>query len=622
MTVDQFEDAPTDDGAFTDERYGAVASGTPPNLQYVNEAGVPEDVLAEVRNNREIASIVEKWSQRLASGHQQTPTLDLFNRRRWNEQNHLYAQMASAAWAVEHDDVLSTLCDVTEGLMFEKMRFELYDEDQQDCWNQWAGEVDLDSRLREQARELFKVSQFYVGLWWEEKVYQVRDNLISETIDEFKVKQAEREYEQLQRQATLQGLPVPTKPPELEGPGKGNRKRRKKFPVVVPAAMTIFEPTKVLPVGDLMFGRERFAYVADRGEDDAIASVMGGEIVDGTVMQLIERKYEPTESDKRVCAELGVDPGRLWLFKKDAVYRHSLTKAPYERFAPVRLKSVLPVIDMKQHLRASDRASLVGNTNFIIVITKGTDKLPAKPAEIENLQEQSRVVARLPVLVGDHRLKVEIVAPNTDHTLTESRWQALDSRLVFRALQTFSPVTQGGNSGGAGVSEMSRVVAKGLESRRHMLVRSLERHIFKVILDRNEGVLDERPQLEFSPKRITLDFKADIMAQILKLRDRGDISRETTLEELDYDQDREVLRRARERAEYDDVFTSATPFASPAQQPYAVGQPGQPGQPGQQPTQQPAQQPNVGPAGQPRTEGGRPAGKTEDNPRKPKGANR
>jgi hypothetical protein len=149
-----------------------------------------------------------------------------------------------------------------------------------------------------------------------------------------------------------------------------------------------------------------------------------------------------------------------------------------------------------------------------------------------------------------------------------------------------------------------------------MLVRALERYIFKLILDRNEGVLDERPQLEFAPKRITLDFKADIMGQILKLRDRGDISRETTLEELDYDQDREVLRRARERAEYDEVFTSATPFASPTQQPYATGQPGQPGQPGQQ------GQPNVGPNGQPRTEGGRPAGKTEETPRKPKGTNR
>ena len=44
--IDQF-DPPTDDGAFDDDRYGRASSGTTaPTLHYVNEAGVPEDVLA------------------------------------------------------------------------------------------------------------------------------------------------------------------------------------------------------------------------------------------------------------------------------------------------------------------------------------------------------------------------------------------------------------------------------------------------------------------------------------------------------------------------------------------------------------------------------------------------
>jgi len=74
------------------------------------------------------------------------------------------------------------------------------------------------------------------------------------------------------------------------------------------------------------------------------------------------------------------------------------------------------------------------------------------------------------------------------------------------------------------------------------LVRSFEKNIFTAVLDRNEGTLEESPALTFAPKRISVDTSADIIAQILKLRDRGDISRETTLEELDYDQDVEVLR--------------------------------------------------------------------------------
>lgn len=190
-----------------------------------------------------------------------------------------------------------------------------------------------------------------------------------------------------------------------------------------------------------------------------------------------------------------------------------------------RLKPALVLLEMKANLRASDRAALIGNTNFIVVITKGTDRLPAKPAEISNLQEQARVLARLPVLIGDHRLNVEIVSPPIDHTLQQSRWEVLDARLVFKALNSYAPVVQGGNSSGTGVSEMSRVIAKGLENRRHMIMRSLEKHVFKAIIERNKGVpdFDEMPSLRFTPKRISLDFSADIFGHILKLRDRGDI---------------------------------------------------------------------------------------------------
>lgn len=641
---DDFEDEPlpglevdwADTGdEFVDGTFGRVSTTTRPSIHYVNESGLPTDVIdrhfRRGNGQREIASIIEKWSQSLSgvTGHQ---TLDVFNRSRFKSgEQHIHAQMARCAWAVENDDVLSTLADVLEGLMWQKCRFELIDTDQQDMWNQWAADVNLDGQLRRMGREEFKVSQFYVGLWWERKVYGVQEDQISDQIDKFEAERDQRIHdEQVKKREALiaanKDNPDFITPPEIpevtdNSPGRGNRKRKKKFPVFVPTEMTIFDPTKILPVGSLMFGRERFAYIANEFENIAFDSVMRGEQVDGTVLQLIERKYDPTPQDIAACADLGVDHTRLWLFKRESLFRHTLTKADYERYAPVRLKSILPLLDMKEHLRASDRASLIGNTNFIVVITKGTDKLPARPAEIANLQEQARVIARLPVLVGDHRLNVEIVSPSTDNTLIESRWETIDSRLVFRALQTFSPVIQGGGGGaGAGVSEMSRVVARGLESRRHMIVRSLQKHVFKMVLEQNEGVLDEMPTLAFAPKRISLDFSADIINGILKLRDRGDISRETTLEELDFDQDNEVLRRARERVLHDRVFESQTPFSSPTANPYAA--------PGHQPPQlQPgAPQPpapagtNVGPNGQPRTEGGRPSGVTEDKPRATKGS--
>lgn len=621
-----------DGSEFHDQRYGAVETATDvPSIHYVNESGLRDEELEEWFESRagrharnEIASVIEKWSQSLSGAHQRV-TLDVFNRHRWEGANHIHALMSQCAWAVENDDILSTLADVLEGLMWQKCRFELFDDDQQSVWNQWATDVNLDACLRQMAREEFKVSQFYVGLWWERKTYRVQDDSIENSIKDFEAEREKLDYENRVKArkefiALNGGNPDFVEPPEIPDPsentssGRGNRRRRKEYQLLVPTEMTIFDPTKVMPVGTTMFNRERFAYIADRGEDVAFQEVLRGEIVDDTVLRLIESKYQPTEKDRQHCADIGVDPNRLWLFRRDAVFRHTLTKSQYERYAALRLKPALELLEMKGHLRASDRAALIGNTNFIVVITKGSDKLPAKPSEIANLQEQARVIARLPVLIGDHRLKVEIVSPPIDHTLQQSRWEVLDARLVFQALRSYAPVVQGGNSSGTGVSEMSRVIAKGLENRRHMILRSIEKNVFRQIMERNQGVVDwnEMPSLSFTPKRITLDVSADIIQQVLKLRDRGDISRETTLEELDYDQDVEVLRRAQERVLYDRVFESTTPHSSPMSNPYATPQPPTPGGGGAQN----GDAPNVGPNGQPRTEGGRPTGVKEDQPRR------
>jgi hypothetical protein len=148
---------------------------------------------------------------------------------------------------------------------------------------------------------------------------------------------------------------------------------------------------------------------------------------------------------------------------------------------------------------------------------------------------------------------------------------------------------------------MSRVVSQGLENRRHMLVRALEAHVFKLIVDRN-AELTEAPALAFQPKRISLDFQTDVMNAILKVRDRGDISRESMLEELGFDEDVEVLRRAHEKLYYDRVFQSGTPYASPQTQPFAAtNNNSQPGN-GQTVVKEP----------------GRPPGTTDSKPRTPK----
>lgn len=529
-------------GRFDDDFVGDVSIKGQGNITYVNEAGVSEGTVEAVKAHQDISNAIETWSRNLSGqgsgAATNRPSYDLFQRHRYTSTDNVFRSIELCSAAVENDDVLSGLCDVSEGIAIQKMKFEMHDEDQQDVWNQIARDLDLDSRLREIWRELFKVSQVYIAVEWDYRNYTVR------------TKPSPKE-----RRSLLGG----------KGPGRGNRNRKKEFRIFCPTGLSVLDPKKVVPVGNLMFGRERFAYIADRGEEAGIAAAVSGEIVDDMVMRLIERKYVPSEGEKKQLAEMGVAPERLWLFKPNAVFRHCMTKSQYERFSVPRLKSILPLIDMKQHLREADRAALVGNTNFIVVIRKGTDKLPAKAKELESLHEQARVIARVPVIIGDHRLSVDIVAPPLDNTLDESRYNTIDARLVFRALGSFAPASGGGGSLGGGssqVKEVSLVVSRGFENRRHQIGRAFERALFRITVEVNDE-LTESPSLVFSPRRISLDVNQDIMNAVLKLRDRGELSRGTALEELDYDQEVEAIRRVREEEEFDDIFLTHVPFDSP-----------------------------------------------------------
>src|SRR3954466_9021534 len=114
-----FDEAP-DEAA--DDGFGpADAATTAASYTYINESGLPDDdVYGALKRSREIASVIEKWSQSLSSGQSSAPTLDLFNRARWSNKSHFFADVSRSCWAVENDEVLSTLGDVVEGLMFQK----------------------------------------------------------------------------------------------------------------------------------------------------------------------------------------------------------------------------------------------------------------------------------------------------------------------------------------------------------------------------------------------------------------------------------------------------------------------------------------------------------------------
>ena len=508
-----------------EDEWGDVATHGNGTISYVNESGLPEEAAQNAWDQGitldgrpvkdEIASAIDTWSRNLNS-----PSIaggSLFFRNRYTMTENVYDQMLQCADAVEYDEVLGSICDATEGLAFGRLSLEMVDQDQEDVWNQISEDIDLDTRMREMWRELFKISQFYVGIDWQHKTYRVRTSAspIQDLEDStYALPGSQPGAEDLHST----GVPMP---------GPKRRARRKTFALTAPAALTIFDPTKILPVGQLLFNQERFAYIATQAEHEAFTKAFNGERIDNMVLKLLEGPYKPTIEEAHVLADehrVGRDArtnrSYLWLFKRDVIFRHTLSRAQYERFAAVRLKSALPTLDMKSHLRASDRASLIGATNFIILLRRGTDKYPVRPGEVDQLREQARVVARMPILVGDHRLSVEIITPKTDFVLDYAKYNTLDERLVMRGLHSFR---FGGRQ--AGSSDMAantdEEIARGIESRRTDLARTLEEKIFKATVLKNEAVLNEVPRITFHPKRVVISIDSNLMKIILQLRNQG-----------------------------------------------------------------------------------------------------
>lgn len=550
-----------------DDDFGGVSDHTDANYSYVNETGESEEfakqalVAGRTLDGRpirdEIATAMNSWLNQMSS-----PSIaggSLFFRNRYTMTENIYDQMLQCSDAVEYDEIIGSVCDATEGLAFTDVSFEMIDQDEEDIWQQIAQDLRLTARLREMWREVFKVSQVYVAIDWQQKVYKVRTKQIP---------MGDLETDTPLPQAGAEDL----HPSGVPNPGPKKRARRKQYAVTVPGNLTIIDPTKVLPVGQLVFGQERFAYLATQRESDSFTAAFNGTKDDPVVTKLFDGPYTPTVQELSYLTESHRGPANkvyMWLFKKDTLFRHTLSKAQYERFAAIRLKSALPVLDMKAHLRASDRAALIGATNFIIVLKRGSDKYPARPGEVEQLREQARVVARMPILVGDHRLSVEIVTPQTDFVLDYNRYNLLDERLIMRALHTFR---FGGRA--AGSSEAAATtddqIARGIESRRNDMADTVEDKLVRLTVEKNEGVLTEVPEIAFHPKRVVVSYDSKIMQLVMQVRNGGDISRETLLEEFGYDQDVEYVRRKREKG-IDDVFGSSVPFSSPNSNPFATG---------------------------------------------------
>jgi len=482
----------------------------PKKIVLINESDVDDNDILQAMQASPALAAMTTWTRNVQRGSRSG---GIFERDRYVTPGVLFDQFRVALDAVESDDVCSGALETTESLMFTSLEVVCDDEDEENVWNQIIYDIELEIRFREMWRELFTVSQYYAAMLWTKKDYKVQGETDA-----------------------------------------GNQKKKQYPGLNVPSALTLLDPLKVLPVGNFLFGQERLAYLASPDESLSFQNVLAGDVTsDLIVASLLERKMDKDEYNaQQLSEETGAVFHDLYLMNKDTVFRHTATRPSYAKFASVRMKSVFELLDLKQQLRQMDRVHLTAATNFILLIKKGEKDSPAQQPELAALNEQVRTLARVPIIVGDHRLNIEIITPKVDATLQPERYNNLDSRITSRLFQMFSTGSYSSGTKGDDSIKLARILARGMESRRTGMIASIMKNIILPTMARNPQ-LKSPPELNVTPKRIALDFDPQVLNYILEARTRGDISRETALGEMEIDQLDEVRNRKREK-KYDKIF--------------------------------------------------------------------
>jgi hypothetical protein len=490
---------------------------------WVNETGIDDAVVQQAITNQvpELARLtrrLDQWSNDYRGNSREG---GLFSQNKYVAPNNMFDEFRLAAQAARDDDIVSNAVETTEQLAFKRVALESQNDDETTIWQQIKDDLNIETRMREIWRELFIVSQCYVAVLWDRKDYRVKGFTES---------------------------------------GKKSKKVYKNL--LVPKGITLLDPCKVLPVGNFMFNQEELVYIADEPEARRFHETLAAEnSSDLIVKQLFTGPYTPSPEflhQIQLLTGQYAMQDRLFKLNPDNVWRITSTRPQYQMFADVRMRSVFELLDMKHNLREMDRADILGNLNAIILVKKGSEKMPATQPELQQASAQVQNSARIPIIVSDHRMEIEIITRKTDNTLRPERYNNLDSRITSRLFQILST---GAYSSGTAMDNspgLFKVIAATMESRRDNIRESLMDNIFDKIYEKNDLLLDE-PAMNFYPRRIALDFDPHFAQYVYDLFIQGQISHETALAEIDITLAEEAAKRRKEQELYSDIFEEPRP---------------------------------------------------------------
>lgn len=504
------------------------------DLPLINLSDIPASELGSSPELHQLARQLSNWIDSSRSFMGGNPAGgNLLSRGSYTPPSNPIDDMRTARHALKTDSIVSGVAENTEAFAFQGIKWASQDPDEADAFNQLATDQNLDAKLRAMWRDEYAMSSTIVAKVWGPVEYTVR------------------------------------------GTTKAGNRRKRVFKFWAPKEIKTLDPINVIPVGTQSpLAPERLAWQATQMEVDAYTERYTGNLLDSIMQVFYAGQYTPEAAERNALMNMGVNPYVLMEINPEYVFRHCATKGDYERYPDVRLKSCFELLDLKQQLLLSDRATLVGAANYLLLVRKGSDQWPAQPPELKSMRENFNLIAKLPVIFGDHRLSIDIIAPARDLTLIPEKYEVLDSRLLARLLGTLV-VSSGGSRATQNEAQIATSVARTMSNRRHLLRRSLEMQIGRAVVrhPRNAGVFVYEPNLTYIPESLTLQESAVYAQALLALRTQREISRETVLEYFGLDESVEALRVENERETYDSIFKSMVPFSGTQPQ----GAPGEDG---------------------------------------------
>lgn len=253
----------------------------------------------------------------------------------------------------------------------------------------------------------------------------------------------------------------------------------------------------------------------------------------------------------------------LYRLNPEMVTRTTGVKGEWKYPRP-RLTRNFPLLEAKRLLNIMDFSLLQGGTNFIVIVRKGSDKRPATPEEIDNLTTVVQRASRSGVIIGDHRLQLEIVTPDLKELLNPEKRQMIGRKLSMALLGI---PEYGGDETAQSVEMFAELFQNNVTSDRGVVRDHLHRNVWAATMKRNIATFGRTKRPSIWYPKIVLQGNQFFLDYLLKMYDRGDLPRKFMVEFGGYDFDAVKAQKEREQEHgHDDIFTPPpVPFTAPNQ---------------------------------------------------------